>query len=308
MSTPRPSGSSFDPASPGPIGGTTPNTGAFTLLTSTGSITSASDIIAGSNSGLRLNSRSQIRSSANGIISFLSNGATGFTQAVWGLATSNFTGLSTQATNGLAFQSGAGTSTWNDAATATSGTAALRTVLNLPAPTFSATNATTTATEAATLYIGGAPAASSMTITNAYALHVASGRTLLEGQLIASTAGLGGGSQLMLKDSANSGMAAGHLIEFMDSANARQVYIYKEPTSGSFNIGNDQNAPIKFVANGVDALVISGVGAVSTVGALTVGGVLKFGSYTVDPSVVTTGYVQITASDGTVCDVAVRVP
>lgn len=55
------SSSSFDPAAPGPIGGTTPGSGAFTTLSASGAITSGADITAAAASAVYFSGRSRIR-------------------------------------------------------------------------------------------------------------------------------------------------------------------------------------------------------------------------------------------------------
>jgi hypothetical protein len=80
----------------------------------------------------------------------------------------------------LLLQSGARTATWNDSSTAASGTVANRYLIGIAAPTLTATNASVTDTVASTVYIGGAPTASTnTTIGTAYALNVAGGTTTL---------------------------------------------------------------------------------------------------------------------------------
>ena len=91
--TPPAGSSSFDPASPGAIGGTTPSTGAFTTLTTsstitsggaisvTGSVTASTDLIVGATAVLSFSGRSRITSGGlNGNITFSNAaGANSFT-------------------------------------------------------------------------------------------------------------------------------------------------------------------------------------------------------------------------------------
>jgi hypothetical protein len=67
--------------------------------------------------------------------------------------------------------------TYTDTSTAGSGTAASAVFASFAQPTLAATNASVTTTDAATVYIAGAPAAgANQTITNAYALWIDAGR------------------------------------------------------------------------------------------------------------------------------------
>ena len=74
-------------------------------------------------------------------------------------------------------------SSFNDAGTAASGTIARRNSVNFEIPTFTSTNATTT-TDAATLYIQGAPVGgTNLTVTNPYALWVDAGDARFDGDV-----------------------------------------------------------------------------------------------------------------------------
>ncbi len=69
---------------------------------------------------------------------------------------------------------------YTDSSTAASGTATNAVITSFGQPTIAASNVTVTTTNAATVYIAGAPVAgTNMTLTNAYALWIASGKTLL---------------------------------------------------------------------------------------------------------------------------------
>jgi len=71
-----------------------------------------------------------------------------------------------------------------DSSTLASGTAALSTFHSFAQPTLLATNTSVTTTNAATVYIANAPAASTnQTITNAYALYVAAGTSFFAGNV-----------------------------------------------------------------------------------------------------------------------------
>ena len=92
--------------------------------------------------------------------------------------------------NGCYLQSASGTMT--DSSTAVSGTATLSTFNSFAQPTLAATNTSVTTTEAATVYIAGAPiAGTNQTITNSYALSV-NGKTKVDSLTVnkASTSGV----------------------------------------------------------------------------------------------------------------------
>lgn len=134
------------------------------------------------------NNRGKIFSSGDGFIGFLNNAAGGFSGVNFGLADARFTSLASMPGNGLQFLGGAGSSTFQDNSTATSGTIANRNVLYFPAPTYTATNASTTVTNPATVRIGGAPTASGVTFTNtAMALWVENGLTRFDGTVTCAT-------------------------------------------------------------------------------------------------------------------------
>lgn len=126
-------------------------------------------------------SRSFIYSPADGQIGVANSFGTGLTRLMLGVNTTSGPALAVDTVGSLAIQSGAGSATWNDSATANSGTVANRYVTGIAAPTFTSTGTSVTDTVASTLYIGGAPTASTnTTIGTAYALNVASGKTLLQ--------------------------------------------------------------------------------------------------------------------------------
>ncbi len=95
--------------------------------------------------------------------------ASDLTASAWGL-------------NGIAIQGTA--ATYTDSSTAISGTATNAVFNSFGIPTLAATNTSVTTTNAANVYIAGAPAAgTNQTITNAYALWVDAGTTRLDGTL-----------------------------------------------------------------------------------------------------------------------------
>lgn len=93
-----------------------------------------------------------------------------------GGSTNSFSAIARDSVNSTTIQSAAGTATYNDPGTANSGTVANRYVLGVAAPTFTSTGTSVTNTVGSTVYIGGAPTASTnTTITTPYALNVAAG-------------------------------------------------------------------------------------------------------------------------------------
>lgn len=92
--------------------------------------------------------------------------------------------------SGIQLQTGA--STYTDSSTAGSGTAATAVFASFAAPTLAATNSSVTTTDAATVYIAGAPnAGTNQTITNPWALWVGAGNVKLASTTSASTSLLG---------------------------------------------------------------------------------------------------------------------
>ena len=84
------------------------------------------------------------------------------------------------------------TSTITDSNTSGSGTAALYTHVRFEAPTLAATNSSVTTTDAATLYISGAPTAgTNQTLTNAYSLIIDSGNSRFDGEITVGVDGTG---------------------------------------------------------------------------------------------------------------------
>lgn len=127
------------------------------------------------------NTRSQVYSSADGLISLFNAGGSNFTRLSFGGETTSQPAIAKDSVGSFAVQSGAGSATFNDAATANSGTVANAYVLGIAAPTKTATGTSVTHTVDSTVYIGGAPTQSgSLTIGTAYALNVAAGTTLLQ--------------------------------------------------------------------------------------------------------------------------------
>lgn len=143
------------------------------------SIYSSSNIYAGAGNSLGLNGRSRFSSSADGILSIVPTSGSAMAVNIGG-TTNSFPRLEKNSRNGLLLQSAAGTATLNDA---TGGAVSLRYAFGIPTPTFSASSSSSI-TQAAALYLGGAPAnGTNGTISNAYTLLADGGTSLFKGAL-----------------------------------------------------------------------------------------------------------------------------
>lgn len=129
--------------------------------------------------------------------------------------TNNFPAIGRDAVNGFTLQSAAGTTTYNDPSTANSGTVANRYLFGIAAPTLTSTGTSVTDTVASTVYIGGAPTASTnTTITTPYALNVAAGVVKFGGgTVILPTYTVG-----TLPSTAATGMVTGAMAYVTDAA------------------------------------------------------------------------------------------
>lgn len=126
-------------------------------------------------------------SRSNGVLQLSNFTGTGFSDILVGNNNADGMDLSRDAVNSFAIKSAAVSSTFNDPSTAASGTVSNRYIFGIAAPTLTATNTGVVDTVASTLYIGGAPTASTnTTIGTAYALNVASGVTNLGGGIQAA--------------------------------------------------------------------------------------------------------------------------
>lgn len=145
---------------------------------------------AGVSSYFRISTRGKIQAASDGVFLISNDAITDFGRLQFGGTTNSFNAIGRDAVNGFTFQSAAGTATWNDASTAASGTVANRYLLGIAAPTLTATNVSVTDTVASTLYIGGAPTASTnTTIGKAYALNVAAGNSYFGGNKTVGASG-----------------------------------------------------------------------------------------------------------------------
>lgn len=168
------------------VASTSASTGA--IVVSAGGVGIAGSLFVGSTSVIGFGTRGKLFSSADGFIGFLNNAAGGFSGVNFGLANVSFTSLAAMTGNGLQFLGGDGSTTFRDATTVASGTIANRNVLYFPAPTYTATNASTMVTNPATVRIGGAPTASGVTFTTtALAFLVESGPSQFRGDVLASS-------------------------------------------------------------------------------------------------------------------------
>lgn len=167
-------------------------TGAVVLsaggLSVSGTIRSGTDVIVSGNvfSGfgntIGFSSRSRFSSPGDGRIA-VTNVSSTTTELELGGTTTSFPELATRTTNGITVQSAASGSTLNDAISS-SGTVALRYGFGVPALTLTSNNTGITVTEAAGLYVAGAPASGLNTsISNAYAILAGGGTSLFKGAL-----------------------------------------------------------------------------------------------------------------------------
>lgn len=214
---------------------------------------------------------------ASGAASFYTSGTLGlwimdthnFTGAggrlCWGTATNSSPAISRVAVNGLEIKSSAGTDTYNDASTANSGTVANRYVFGFPAPTLTSTGTSVTDTVASTVYIGGAPTASTnTTIGTAWALNVAAGNTNLGGTLT-----VGGGTSVKnIRHGITSAMTAGSVTVTDTGATANTRYFFTPHALGTVSVPTDvyvssRSAGASFVltsANVADTSVYDWIG------------------------------------------------
>lgn len=188
-------------------------------VASTGAVTGAAGFTIPGNSKYGWAGASIINCTADGNIILSNNAATGFSRLDFQGTSNSASAIGWDAINGLTFQSAAGTSTWNDNSTAASGTVANRYLVGIAAPTLTATNATVTDTVASTVYIGGAPTASTnTTIGTAYALNVAAGNALFGGNI-----GVGGAPSARLTLPAGGTAAGTAPLKFTTQANPLTV-------------------------------------------------------------------------------------
>lgn len=155
--------------------------GALTYGTNITSSSSNGSILPGQDGYMQFAGRTSLRSLVDGSLVLRNNADNNFTILQFGGTTNSFNAIGRDTVNSFTIQSAAATATYNDAATAGSGTVANAYVLGIAAPTKTATNATVTHTVDSTVYIGGAPTASTnLTIGAAYSLNVAAGTTFLQ--------------------------------------------------------------------------------------------------------------------------------
>lgn len=127
--------------------------------------------------------------SGNTKLTAAANGTTGLELAVGKalmvVPTSSNIRSSISGNSGILFDFGSTAYTMNDNITAASGTRAVAPVFAVGIASFSADNASVTFTDAATIYIAGAPTAgTNVTITNPYALWIDAGAVRFDGRLL----------------------------------------------------------------------------------------------------------------------------
>lgn len=171
-------------------------TGGFVLSTTLGTtgtsvsigggrIYAGDTIYSGNGFGMGTGNLGYITPRSNGVFQLADANQTSFGYLIFGINSNSAPAIGLGTANNLTFQSGAGTATWNDANTANSGTAANRYSLGIAAPTYTSTGTSVTDTVASTVYIGGAPTASTnTTITTPYALNVAANVSNFGGPII----------------------------------------------------------------------------------------------------------------------------
>jgi len=164
--------------------------GTLTSLALSGAITGVTGISFSNNASLNLSGSSTLSaSSMTASTSVTSPLATINKLNIGGTAT-NVTNLSAWGTAGIIFNSATSANyVFNDTSTGTSSTNSLNTTFNsFGTPVLTATNTGVVTTTASTVYIDGAPTASTnQTITNPFALFVNSGNAYFGGNTIASS-------------------------------------------------------------------------------------------------------------------------
>lgn len=173
----------------------------------------------------------------------------------WGGGTNSFAAVNRDAVNGLRIQSAAGTDTYNDPSTGNSGTVANRFLFGINAPTLTATGTSVTDTVASTVYIGGAPTASTnTTIPTANGLligagSVAAGTTTAYGLNIGTPTGAtnnfavligtGGTAIKNIRHGITGAMTAGAVTVTDTGATANTRYFFTPHTLGTVTIPTD---------------------------------------------------------------------
>lgn len=191
---------------------------------SAGAITTAAGVTTGgtvqinATSGVNFNTNVQLVTGAGDGILALTQGSS--VRLRFGSISSNSKPeIQQDAVNGFTLQSAASTSTWNDSSTANSGTVANRYLFGIAAPTLTSTGTSVTNTVASTVYIGGAPTASTnTTIGTAYALNVNAGTTNLGGNVIVGGTLSVTGATALTGTTTNDNAAAGKVGEYVSAS------------------------------------------------------------------------------------------
>ncbi len=179
----------------GSLGGVTTlgSSGAFTNTLSTASTSNSTGALILSG-GIGISNSTDASSSSNGgTITTAGGAAIAKSLYVGTMIVVGGTAVSASAWGASGIQSRYASANYTDNSTAGSGTASLSTFNSFAQPTLLASNTGVTTTTAATIYIANAPAAgTNMTITNAYALYVAAGKSLMAGNCFLGTGTAGG--------------------------------------------------------------------------------------------------------------------
>lgn len=166
--------------------------------------------------------------------------------------------------NGISLQAVA--ATYTDSSTAGSGTATNAVFNSFAAPTLAASNSSVTTTNAATVYVQGAPSAgANQTITNAYALWVDGGLTRLDGNFLIGDAEMGNaGFQAEIQGSTTASVA----ITAGDSSSSSILYLGVEGNeTGQGALSYDNNTDIFYLsANGGSGTITLDGNSTLTVG------------------------------------------
>lgn len=230
----------FVPGSPITITGTTPTTynGSYTVITgTTTTVTVSSSVSTAVVTKGRIIGGGDIIS--NGFVTVLGNTTSGNIIATTALKapSANITGnISSSAwgTNGIGLI--VSSAYYTDSSTAGSGTVASAPINVINAPYIKASNIAVTVTKASTLYIAGAPIASTnITLTNSYALQVASGPIQIDTSTTATSTTTGALRVV-------GGVGIGNTLHVGGTATVATLSVTGNITSGNALLGNTVSA------------------------------------------------------------------
>lgn len=175
--------------------------------------------------------------------------------------------------NGIQLQAGA--ATYTDSSTAGAGTATNAVFNSFATPILAATNSSITTTNAATVYIQGAPTAgTNQTITNPYAFWVDGGLTRLDGNLVIGDAEMGNAgflAEFQGTTTASISVTAG------DASSSSVIYLGTEGNeTGQGALAYDNNTDIYYItANGGSGTITLDANSTFTVGTAAATGELR---------------------------------